>query len=284
MLEVARKHFDTPDMNAMLEERYKQLERNFQAVVAQLQSNADSSGPLQTLLDRLDADLKLSLIRAEATGAGAEKRLEERTAILQRNFATVVDLIEVKPGRVDRPAASEVAGESDGSPFSRHPWQLKGGSLQEDGAYTAPPTASRRPLAQHEKVNPHDDGTFGKIFSSPSSIRQYESFLSADIAHAAPQNPSATLGEHTPVEREREDSLRNRIAELESALEKTNAALSAQREEHSRMSSALAQQMEDRLRSFEAKEQACCQQQALASPLAMPPSPMQTTRDSLVML
>ena len=89
-----------------------------------------SEARLQELLARLDADMKHSLLRSEASGAGAVQRLEEREGILQRNFAAVVDLLG--PPSHDACAAPSPATPSNdiegGSPFSHHPWAAAKGA------------------------------------------------------------------------------------------------------------------------------------------------------------
>ena len=147
----------TSDPN-LLEERYKQLERNFKAIVAELQgrpSSARQKAELEALLSKLDGDLRHAMRRAEASSMAATQRLEERTAILQRNFSRVVELM-TEPmssspspspstptgGVAARPPANGgVNGSSNngtgGSPFSEHPWS--------GGAY-ASPAAPLHPL------------------------------------------------------------------------------------------------------------------------------------------
>lgn len=79
----------------LLEERYKQLETNFKAIVSDLQTRPDwgKAATLDELLARLDAELKHALMRQQASGMSAPQRLEERTAILQRTFKDVVELM-----------------------------------------------------------------------------------------------------------------------------------------------------------------------------------------------
>ena len=99
----------------LLEERYKQLETNFKAIVAELKSRP--AGPhqkqlLEQLLSRLDSDLRHALLRAQASNMSSHQRLEERTAILERNFSRVVDLMNDIPVQPRSPATPTGAGKT----------------------------------------------------------------------------------------------------------------------------------------------------------------------------
>ena len=106
----------------LLEERYKQLETNFKAIVAELKGRP--SGPrqqseLEALLSRLDSDLRHALLRAQASNMSSHQRLEERTAILERNFSRVVDLMNDVPAPPRSPAlGTPTASGNGGSAFS----------------------------------------------------------------------------------------------------------------------------------------------------------------------
>ena len=80
----------------LLEERYKQLETNFKAIVQEIKGRPSSERQLaacEALLTKHDSDLRHALLRAQASNMAAHQRLEERTAILQRNFTRVVELM-----------------------------------------------------------------------------------------------------------------------------------------------------------------------------------------------
>ena len=192
--------------DTMMEERYKQLERTFQAVVTELQEK-DENGSLQEVLSRLDADLKYSFMRSEAAGTGSEKRLEERTAILQQHFTAVVDLIQRNPaGKAAAPAVA-----SEGSPFSRHPWALSGGA-NEDGLYAAPPKATTPRASPAADGGGACDSSGAEQVHSPSShsFRRYDSYPSAQTP-----TPSSPTGQGVAA-----DLLSNGASEREAALTK----------------------------------------------------------------
>ena len=228
----------------MLEERYKQLERNFEVIVAELKEKPDRNGSLQALLDRLDADLKQSFQRAEASGASSTQRLEERTTILQKNFAAVVGLIEVKPGQETPAAAAEI--DNEGSPFSRHPWHVKGAALEEDGAYAAPPkVAALREDSTAEQV----------ITPLHTRVKRYDSFPSHSPGQDAATSPSEA-GTHPNGVSEREAALSRHVAEMETVVEKAGIELAAERQEHVRRAEAVTLLTEERMHKWEARQQA----------------------------
>ena len=119
----------SPDTHFLFEERYQQLERNFNAVVQELQARPEGQPQqLQALLKRMEAELRHQVLRAQGAGSGTAQRLVERESILQRNFEAVVALMDGN----DVPARSPVAGAAGGtptspanpnSPFTQHPWQ-----------------------------------------------------------------------------------------------------------------------------------------------------------------
>lgn len=113
----------------LLEERYQQLERNFNAVVKELQARPEGQPPqLQALLKRMDAELRHQVLRAQGAGSGTAQRLVERESILQRNFEAVVALMDGQDISAPTPTGSQdgapmtPAAKGD-SPFTQHPWQ-----------------------------------------------------------------------------------------------------------------------------------------------------------------
>jgi hypothetical protein len=118
----------------LLEERYKQLETNFKAIVSDLQTRPDwgKAATLDELLARLDAELKHALMRQQASGMSAPQRLEERTAILQRTFKDVVELmgdtsstasapVTPRRGNGDSTSASTPRSASGNGPLTARP-------------------------------------------------------------------------------------------------------------------------------------------------------------------
>ena len=122
----------SPDTHFLFEERYQQLERNFNAVVQELQARPEGQPQqLQTLLKRMEAELRHQVLRAQGAGSGTAQRLVERESILQRNFEAVVALMD---GGDLPPATSPPAGAAGGTPTTpaarassphstQHPWQ-----------------------------------------------------------------------------------------------------------------------------------------------------------------
>ena len=74
-----------------------QLERNFNAIVEELKRTAgeEANVKLASLMSQLDIDMKNVLLRTG--GGGSAQRLEERHALLQRNFQAAVELLSVPP-------------------------------------------------------------------------------------------------------------------------------------------------------------------------------------------
>ena len=100
-------------MADLLEERYRQLETNFNAIVAELKGRTASpqqSAELEALLSKKDLDLRHALLRAQAANLEEDERLEERRAILQLHFARLVDLLN------EPAAASPTSLPRGGSP------------------------------------------------------------------------------------------------------------------------------------------------------------------------
>jgi hypothetical protein len=122
----------SPDTHFLFEERYQQLERNFNAVVLELKARPEGQPQqLQTLLKRMEAELRHQVLRAQGAGSGTAQRLVERESILQRNFEAVVALMD---GGDLPPATSPPAGAAGGTPTTpaarassphstQHPWQ-----------------------------------------------------------------------------------------------------------------------------------------------------------------
>ena len=96
----------SPDTHFLFEERYQQLERNFNAVVQELQARPEGQPQqLQTLLKRMEAELRHQVLRAQGAGSGTAQRLVERESILQRNFEAAVALMDgIGALLIDRPA------------------------------------------------------------------------------------------------------------------------------------------------------------------------------------
>ena len=199
----------------LLEERYKQLETNFKAIVADLQTrpNWDKAPSLDDLLARLDTELKHALMRQQASSMSAPQRLEERTAILQRTFKDVVELMgepssstpPSTPGRdaatasprsmaaaapISASSPSTGAGVAEAPTCSphlpSHPW---GG-----GAYSNPPAVGSTAASNPSPPT----GRRGNGPPSPNTLRRYDSFPSYGAqpggSSTAPSASSASLG------------------------------------------------------------------------------------------
>ena len=251
-----------PPEQPLLEERYKQLEKNFDAVVAELRGKESSGAQLPALLARLEADMKHSLLRSEASGAGSVQRLEEREAILQRNFAAVVELLGPSQQEAPAPAPSPATpgSDSEGSPFSQnHPWAPKGGAVDEGGAYAAPPTASRRTIHEPSSAtSPSPGGTSGQVYggstASPSApLKRYDSFPSYTPPGGAPSGADAAA--HTNGVSEREAALQQRLEAAEAELAELRRLRESEAEEAARVVAA-AKQTEERLQKWEERQQA----------------------------
>ncbi|KAL1503997.1 hypothetical protein AB1Y20_010412 [Prymnesium parvum] len=209
----------------LLEERYKQLERNFYAVVAELRDKGLPNSQLQAITTRLEADLKRSLVRSEAAGAGSVQRLEEREAILHRNFTAVVELLG-PTGRSPSAPAPAAGGDAEGSPFSRHPWAASGGAVDHDGSYAAPPKVSPR-LPSGEGSSPANGEA-----CSVTRPKRYDSFPSSD--NQPPSSPSNVVGEGEAAARRRLEEVEAALAEARRAGEETASQLASVREEAAR--------------------------------------------------
>ena len=198
-------------MADLLEERYRQLETNFKAIVAELKGRPSSprqSAELEALLSRLDADLRHALLRGQAANLAAHQRLEERTAILQRNFARIVDLLNeppspqmpqspAPPGGAALNSATPTGGNNGAgadasnkrsSPLAQtaHPWSGGACSAPPGGASSAtkpglarpsPPSpgsssssiAATPPGYMHRYDSIHASGSFSGVVSTPGS-------------------------------------------------------------------------------------------------------------------
>lgn len=81
-------------------------------IVAELKARPSSvrqSAELEALLSKLDADVRHAMLRAQAANLAPHQRLEERTAILQKNFARIVELLNEPAGSSPSPAGSPLA-------------------------------------------------------------------------------------------------------------------------------------------------------------------------------
>ena len=158
----------------LLEERYKQLETNFKAIVTELKnrpSSALQSMELEALLSKMDAECRHALLRAQASNMPAHQRLEERTAILQRNFTRVVELM-------GEPSSSPSAKQSPAAPSRGY------GSDAE-----APGSAQRPPTTSHV-VSPAIPHAAAATVSSPLFSELQHPWSGA--AYAAPSPPAAS--------------------------------------------------------------------------------------------
>ena len=177
-------------------------------IVAELKARPSSprqSAELEALLSKLDADVRHAMLRAQAASLAPHQRLEERTAILQRNFARIVELLNEPAGTTPAspaPAAGGAApgggggspalatghaasanGAANSSPLAAtaHPWS--------GGAYTAPGASP----AARPRSSPGAPSPAGATPSQPGGPRRYDSFPSLSVA----ASPSASsVGNH----------------------------------------------------------------------------------------
>ena len=141
----------------LLEERYRMLETNFKAIVAELKARPSSlrqSAELEALLSTLDSDVRHAMLRAHAASLAAHQRLEERTAILQKNFARIVEMLREPPDHIPfyphpSPNASLTSGcgvsaTSQVASIAWHPWS---GDSAAGASVAGRPAAFQRPCS-----------------------------------------------------------------------------------------------------------------------------------------
>ena len=230
----------------LLEERYKQLETNFKAIVADLKArpNWDGASSLDSLLNRLDGELKHSLVRQQAANMSAPQRLEERTAILQRTFRDVVELMS-EPMRASsgRPNQQDVlAATSSPSPH---------GTTPSNAASSADGWAPATPQTHHLPSHPWSGDVYACATtpsSPPSGQRDMRPNASTsegnklsqrkcdvgvvDAAHESPSNPMASIEDRAEIAKLRaaESQLHRQLASAEAALQELRA-LSASKDQ-----------------------------------------------------
>ena len=221
----------SPDTHFLFEERYQQLERNFNAVVQELQARPEGQPlQLQALLKRMEAELRHQVLRAQGAGSGTAQRLVEREyadlrfeppppsacwftssalaltltltltltrSILQRNFEAVVALMDGH----DAPATSPLAGPAGGtpttpaaraaSPFTQHPWQP---SSSYEPAVT-PESSNHVRNAHSASPLPADSPALQAAAEREASLRQQlqQTEATAAAAAAATGEQSASL-------------------------------------------------------------------------------------------
>ena len=162
--------------DSLLEERYKQLETNFKAIVAELKrrpSSARQQSSLEVLLSKLEADLRHALLRGQASNMDARTRLEERTQILQRNFTRVVELM-------GEPSSPSVAPPAAGGGVTTPGGNGEGArSRVSSGSATAAPSPLSSPFATGSdggRASPRE-----KVFVRPAADRAAQQVLHIDL-------------------------------------------------------------------------------------------------------